>query len=323
METFKHQRYEVPAPGFPSISGRFKDYAVVLKPAKDEAEWWAGAPSIARDKDGVFWLACRMRTADAPRGLRGYEIRILRSVNGIDFAPAKVIRREDVPVPGFERPALLVDPATGLFKLYGCSPVDEQWSIIKFDDAQSPAEFEPRTGRVVIGGPAPEDDRDNRPREFKDPVIFHDGAKYHCYAIGYLRRNERVYHFISDDGETWRPYANGAEAIINLCGWHDFFVRPASILPAGMGWFFIYEGSNAKWYDPVYNIATGLGFTFDLHTIIDLTPDAPLVISGTPGKFATWRYSHWMRVDDEIRVYAEVACPNETKEIRLYRLALK
>jgi len=94
---------------FGSIPEKFKDYEVILKPDKDEAEWWAGAPSVVRDQEGIFWLACRMRTADAPRGLRGYEIRILRSEDGIHFRKVHCIKREDVPIPGFERPALLIN----------------------------------------------------------------------------------------------------------------------------------------------------------------------------------------------------------------------
>ena len=54
----------------------------------------------------------------------------------------------------------------------------------------------------------------------------------------------------------------------------------------------------------------------------DLTPEAPLVVSTTPSEhFHTWRYSHWMWVDDELWAYAEVANPNESHEIRLFRLA--
>ena len=75
------------------------------------------------------------------------------------------------------------------------------------------------------------------------------------------------------------------------------------------------------WYDPVYNIATGMAFSFDLHDVIDLTPASPLIVSTTPSeRFHTWRYSHWMHVDDEIWVYAEVARPNDSNEIRLFRL---
>ena len=93
-----------------AVAAHFKNYDVIVSPDKDAPEWWAGAPSVVRDKEGVFWMACRMRTADAPRGLRGYEIRILRSDDGIKFTKVHSILREAVPIPGFERPALLLDP---------------------------------------------------------------------------------------------------------------------------------------------------------------------------------------------------------------------
>jgi hypothetical protein len=74
-----------------------------------------------------------MRTADSPRGLRGYEIRILRSDDGIHFERAHRLRREDVPIPGFERPALLIDPMTSRFKLYACGPWQSgPWSRARF-----------------------------------------------------------------------------------------------------------------------------------------------------------------------------------------------
>ncbi len=123
---------------FGDIPAGFREYRVILEPDKNEAEWWAGAPSVTRDKTGTFWLACRMRTADSPRGLRGYEIRILRSSDGIRFEKAGSIRREDVPIPGFEPPALLTDPTTGKFKLYACGPWrGGPWSIIRFDDVNN------------------------------------------------------------------------------------------------------------------------------------------------------------------------------------------
>jgi hypothetical protein len=83
---------------------------------------------------------------------------------------------------------------------------------------------------------------------------------------------------------------------------------------------FVYEGSKTSWYDPVYNVATGIAYTFDLHHITDLTPIAPLAVSATPSEhFATFRYSSWLRVDDALWVYAEVSAPHDTKEIRLYK----
>ena len=307
---------------FGILPDQFKDYVVVLEPDKNEPEWWAGAPSVVRDKSGVFWLACRMRTADAPRGLRGYEIRILRSDDGCHFEKVHTIRREDVPIPGFERPALLQDPQSGRFKLYGCGPWQKgPWAIIKFADADSPEQFVPSSAYPVITAPQKAYDRDIVPTEYKDPLIFHAAGAYQCYATGYIRQNEHIFHFQSADGEKWEPVGNPRESVMPLDRWHDFFVRPASVLPVGAGYLFIYEGSCTKWYDPVYNIGTGLGFTFDLQHVTDLTPESPLLVSSTPSEhFATFRYSHWLWVDQELWVYAEVARPNQTNEIRLYKL---
>lgn len=307
---------------FGSIPEKFADYEVILKPDKDEAEWWAGAPSVVRDREGVFWLACRMRTADAPRGLRGYEIRILRSEDGIHFRKVHCIKREDVPIPGFERPALLIDPQTRKFKLYGCGPwKNGPWSIIKFDDVDDPTQFKASSAKVVIAPLPKAYERDVIVKEYKDPFILYAEGAYHCYVIGVIRRTERLFHFRSRDGERWEPVGSPYQPIMDLEGWHDFYVRPASVLPMNVGYLFIYEGSSNDWYDPVYNIATGLAFTFDLHHVIDLMPDSPLVVSTTPSeRFRTCRYSHWMHVEDEIWVYAEVAKPNDANEIRLFRL---
>lgn len=304
------------------ISNKFAEYEVILKPDKEEPEWWAGAPSVVRDPQGIFWLACRMRTADSPRGLRGYEIRLLRSQDGIHFKQAHRLRREEVPIPGFERPALLIDPVTRQFKLYACGPwKGGPWCIIKFDDAQDPTQFNPSSARPVISPMPKSYERDITVEEYKDPVVIYTEGRYHCYVIGIIRRTERIFHFQSEDGETWSPVGNPYESIMDLTGWHNFYVRPASILPLKVGYLFIYEGSHVSWYDPVYNITTGLAFTFDLHNMMDLTPNSPLILSTTPGEqFRTWRYSHWMEVNGDLWVYAEVACPGGYNEIRLFRL---
>lgn len=310
-----------------TVYGRLGDvftgpYSVVLRPDALKPEWWAGAPSAVVGADNTVWLACRMRRSDLPRGLRGYELRLLKSADGEHFEEVKRIAREAVPIPGFERPALLVDPATGKFKLYACGPWKEgPWSIIKFDDADDPSEFNPTTARPVIVPLQKRFERDLPPVEYKDPIVTFAEGQYHAYVTGYVRQNERIFHFSSVDGETWGPVGDPYAPIMDLSGWHDFFVRPSSILKAGGGYLFVFEGSKTTWHDPVYNIATGLAFTFDLHTMIELTPSAPLAVSSTPNEhFATFRYSTWIRRGDEILIYAEVACPDETHEIRCYRI---
>ena len=315
-----------------SVRNRFGEYDVVAVPDRDEAEWWAGAPSVVRDKEGTFWMAVRMRTSERPLGQRGYEIRIFRSSDGEAFERAHAITREQVGLPGFERPALVVDPLTGKFKLYCCGRLEGPWSIFRFDDVERPDMFDAKTAHVVVApnaGPRLDPGKTvgayERPAPvpdgYKDPVVFWDGKRFHAYVIGTIRSTERTYHFTSTDGETWHAVGNPSRSMLELSGWHDFAVRPASVLPMGAGYLFVYEGSSSTWADPVYNIATGLAFTFDLDHITDLTPTEPLLVSTTPGRLHTWRYSHWMWVNDALWVFAEVEKANGAHEIRRYRLA--
>lgn len=300
------------------LRARFDDYHTVLEPDCDLPEWWAGAPSVCRGADGVFWMACRMREGDSPRGLRGYEIRILRSEDGVRFEPVHRIPREQVPIPGFERPALLRNPLTGAFSLYGCGPFDGgPWCILRFDDAASPAEFIPSTCRPVITA-APDEKRGaGEVTGYKDPFIFWEDGLAHCFTIG-VDRAERAWHLTSADGEHWERVGPGP--CFDLGGWHSFCTRPASVLPVGAGYLLVYEGAHPSWHDPVYNIATGLAWSPDLLSFVDLTPEEPLLASTTPGDCMTWRYSHWLWVEGEVFVYAEVARPNNTNEIRMWRL---
>lgn len=215
-----------------------------------------------------------------------------------------------------ERPALVLDPHTGRFKLYLCASRDDgQWRILKLEDANDPTQFDPRTARSVIEAPAtwgvgivP---------GYKDPFAIWAEGGWHLFAIG-IDRVERIHHFTSPDGEQW--HSDPRNPVFDNTGWHNFYTRPACILPMDVGYLFAYEGSNARWHDPNYNIATGLAYTFDLSHITDLTPNEPLAKSTTPGVCHTWRYSHWMRAGNQIFIYAECARPNASNEIRLFRL---
>ncbi|HOZ48293.1 MAG TPA: hypothetical protein PLO37_06205 [Candidatus Hydrogenedentes bacterium] len=295
------------------IAEKLTDYQVILEPDEDTPEWWAGAPSVVRADDGTFYLAARMREGNSPRGRRGYEVRILKSADGRHFEPVHHIKREDAGVPGFERPALVRDPINGAFKLYGCAGLKTGWAILKFDDADDPAKFDPASARAVVVTNAP-DDGFVHLEGVKDPVVFWDNDHWNMFVIGH-DRIERIHHFVSEDGETWEE---GTEApFIENDGWHNFYTRPACVVPMAVGYLFVYEGSHFTWHDPVYNIATGLAYTPDLYSVIDLTPDVPLLVSTTPGDYHTWRYSHWLPVGDQMYVYFEAARPNNTNEIRL------
>ena len=302
---------------------RWTKYITVLRPERDEPDWWAGAPSVAIGPGGKTYMASRMREAISPRGKRGYEVRILESPDGISFETVGRVKREDVPIMGFERPSLLYDGATGLFRLYLCGPWpydgEGDWSILRLDDVKDPRDFDPSSARPVLS-PAPRgDEKDYGVRGYKDPFIWVQGGLYRMLVTGY--HPERTYQFVSDGGDDWQMVGGGPW--FDLGGWHTFYTRPACVFPMGVGWLFVYEGSHPTWYDPPYNIATGLAWTMDLESCIDLTPAKPYLRSTTPGRYHTWRYSHWMLREGELWAYAEVSCPNDTNEIRLFRMPLK
>jgi hypothetical protein len=295
------------------VAAAISDYEVVLEPDENTPEWWAGGPSVTVSDDGIFYLAGRMREGKSPRGSRGYEIRILKSMDGLNFAPIHSIRREDAGVPVFERPALRRDPNTGKYKLYGCAGLEKGWAILKFRDVDEPADFDPRTARPILVAEYPNDGFVHV-TGYKDPVLLWDDRRWHMFVIA-SDRVERIRHFTSDDGETWQSVK--ATPVMENSGWHNFYTRPASVVPLPVGYLFVYEGSNVNWRDPAYNIATGLAYSPDLDTFIDLTPREPLLKSTTPGDYHTWRYSDWIRFGDKLYVYFEAARPNNTNEIRV------
>jgi hypothetical protein len=301
------------ASAFERIIDAAERYQVILEPDEDTPEWWAGAPSVVRGEDGTFYMAARMREGASPRGRRGYEVRLLASEDGHEFETIARIHRDATGVAGFERPALVTDPRTGRFRLYGCAGLDHGWAILKWADADHPADFDPATARPVLWADYV-DDGFAHTKGYKDPFVMHDGDLWHLFVIGY-DFVERAYHFLSADGERWEPASD--RPVLENAGWHNFYTRPACVLPMAVGYLFVYEGSDATWRDPSYNIATGLAYTPDLMSFVDLTPHEPLLRSTTPGAYHTWRYSHWLRVGDEVYAYFEAARPNRTNEIRL------
>jgi hypothetical protein len=294
------------------------EYEVVIKPDKIKAQWSVGAPSILITESGQFFMAARMREGDSRLGKRGYEIRIFQSNDGIHFQPIHHIFREDVRAISFGRPALLRDPKTGKFKLYGCTKNHFGWHIFKFDDCTSPDEFESGTIHPVL-----KTDRVHldyiEVRGYKDPVIYWDGKMWHMYVVG-IDAVERVHHFKSFDSETWEHIE--PLIFIDNNGWHNYSTRPSAILPLPVGFLFAYEGAHHTWNDPAYNIATGLAYSPDLMTTMDLTPDYPLLLSTTPGEYFSWRNSAWQIFNDKLYVYFEAALPYNSNEIRLSILDL-
>jgi len=292
-----------------------KDYITVLEPERDEPDWWAGAPSVCLDDEGNVWMAARLREAYSPRGKRGYAIWIGRSEDGIRFEHVKTIRREEVGTVSFERPSLLRDPITGKFKLYYCRAGEPEpcgWYIGKFDDVDDPSQFDPSTARPVLRF-------DDPSWGVKDPFIINIGGLYHMFVIGYGingHRRELPYLAVSIDGERWEFRST---PLLPSHGWHNFFTRPSCLLPMPGGvWVLYYEGSNAEWFDPPYNIAIGMAVSTDGgRSFVDLTPESPIMETATPGRYRTARYMDYLALEDRVLFYYEAFRENDSAEVRL------
>jgi hypothetical protein len=294
----------------------------------------AGSPSAMYDANaGEFWLTYRS-AADGPRIC---ELHIAKSKDGRKFMDVQVWNIT------CERSCLLKDPRSGKFKLYLCTtwnfglgarkfeppvPVgrdaagDSWWVILKLDDVENPADFKLDTARIVLQPSAAGVDWN----QVKDPYVVTIGNRYYMYYNG---RGKYVQCCLATslDGETWQRHP--ANPVIPQGGWHDFYTRPACIVPAGSHYLFYYEGSNREWVAPVYTMATGLAVTTDLEHIVDMTPDAPILKSPTPGPTPwggganfTLRYMDAVALDDRILYYYEAATEDGCNELRLTEMRL-
>jgi len=306
---------------------------VLAEPSPVGRPGWgvAGAPFALYDANSdEFWLT--YRTAG---GTRGHELHISKSKDGEKFTDVKCFG------PNFvcERSALLRDPKTGKFKLYitrlhsfgagarrpelarppiGPSPGETWWVIDKLDDVEDPKDFDQQTIRTVLQPSASGMDW----YTVKDPYIVVVGNRFYMYYIG-RGKYEQCFLATSLDGERWEKHPSNP--VLSQGGWHDFYTRPACLVPAGNLYLFYYEGFGKEWLAPVYNIATGLAVTFDLERIIDITPNAPILISPTPGdngRTRTLRYMDAVLLEDRVLFYYEAARKDGANELRVTEVPL-
>jgi hypothetical protein len=144
---------------------------VAIAPPGPGAGTWAGAPSAARS-DSEIYLAYRLRRPEG-RG-RGYAVAVARSADGEHFETLVTIPREEVGAESLERPALVASPDGGWRLYLSCAtPGTKHWRV-EMLEASHPGGFDPRRRRVVLPGDAD--------HAVKDPVIIHDGDKWHLWA---------------------------------------------------------------------------------------------------------------------------------------------
>jgi hypothetical protein len=132
---------------------------------------WAGAPSAAYC-DGDIYLAYRLRRPEGQG--RGYAVAVARSADGVHFETLLIIGRERFGAESLERPAIVRTPE-GTWRLYlSCAtPGTKHWRV-EVLEAAHPGAFDGSRSQVVLPGDAL--------HAVKDPVLVHDGGKWHLWA---------------------------------------------------------------------------------------------------------------------------------------------
>jgi hypothetical protein len=111
--------------------------------------WWAGASSAARDDDGSFVIAHRVRTGAAGRG----STVVARSPDGVHLTTVATLDQARFDAASMERPAI-VRTDDGRWRLYVCSasrPPSKHWWIDLLE-ADDPAGFADAEARTVFPG---------------------------------------------------------------------------------------------------------------------------------------------------------------------------
>ena len=165
----------------------------VIGPPTDEPGAWAGSPS-AIVENGVTWLAYRPRR---PGPARGYANVLARSDDGVNFDTVFELGKDRFGAMSLERPALVVTPQ-GRWRMYvSCATPDSKHWWVDLLEAGTPEQLvdaEPRT--VLPGDPASV--------AVKDPVLLHDGNRWHLWASCHpLDDRMTTDYALSEDGIDW------------------------------------------------------------------------------------------------------------------------
>ncbi len=300
-------------PILPDLS-KFK---TIVPPPQPAPFNWTGAPSVLYDEQGTIWLTYRMRTREKRGGL----MHVARSADGTSFETACTLKAEEFKifeVTSIERASLVKDPWTGKFKLYVA--VDKArggWYILKLRDEENPSNFDAASAQIVLGPAGVGTDS----RSVKDPHVLLVGRRYYMFYIGNSTRCELPHLATSVDGEHWLRFEGNP--ILPSFGWHDFCTRIAFVMPLRNGFSVFYEGAGLEDHERVTNIRTGLAFSTDLKEYVDLTPQAPILSSPTPGKWSAARYMDYVIVANRALFYYEATRPDDAFELRMSDVPLR
>jgi hypothetical protein len=290
---------------------RWVDSVVVVEPPAPCPGAWAGAPSAVRVDDEIF-LAYRLRR---PVGEgRGYANVVARSADGLRFTPVAEVGKSRFGAASLERPALVVTPE-GRWRLYlsVATPGTKHWRVDLLE-ADSPAGLDSAEARTVLPG--------DETVGVKDPVVLHDGDRWHlwasCHPLEPPENADRMstWYATSPDGVDW------TWAGVALAGrpdhWDARGVRVTSVWPAAGGADVVasYDGraTAAENWEERTGLAYGTRAGTGLFEPLVANGRPPL---GSPHPPGGLRYLSTVALPSgRYRVYYEATRPDRAHELR-------
>ncbi len=302
----------------------------IISPPGEGPGYWAGAPSIFYD-NGIFYLNYRLRK---PRGEgRGYESRLAKSENGINFETIWSVKREELNTESIER-ATLIKGIDEKYRLYisFVDPEDQKWRI-DLIEAEEVKDLDVSKRKKVftpscIGAEG-----------VKDPYVLIVGRKYYMF-ISYAPTLNNIsseirekMHSTSDvyntgitksctglatslDGKKFRWIGDILSP--GNTGWDKYCRRITTIIYNSPVFTAIYDGIPSV--EDNYEEKTGIATSFDLVNFEPVTVDEPILIS--PNSSGSLRYIDAVNFEREIWYYYEYARADGSHELRFNKVKL-
>lgn len=304
-----------------------EDGVTIVAPAATTKGNWVGAPSVTYDAGlDRYFLCYRIRE---PRPVRGGELRIAESSDGVTFKDIWSCTKEQLDSASIERAALVQTPEGG-YRLYlsYVDPSDSRWRIDLLE-AETPADFNTAHRRGVLT--AEQADAEG----VKDPWVVIVGGLYYM-TVSYAPRpsgaaSTEAMHGTQDVFNTGIAKSSTGLAISSdgiafewkgelfapsESGWDSYACRIGSLLYIPPVFTAFYDGSDTV--EDNYEERVGLAVSTDLSHFHRISVDGPALVS--PFSSGSLRYLDALHVKDEILYYYEYARPDGSHELRLNRV---